>query len=174
MFHIKHIVSWGYAASPPVILVIKGAHSNAFLSEYFSSAESSIPQTQQNTNEWRAPVGHGCQEVARILRTLLTLFQINKVMNFISHSDTLSTSCGRQVKGESPLLPASPAHPMFFYVGVKWVSLRMPAIGVRLVIRPVLTKSRLMMESTFELMRKLHELTSVCIIEKCKGMFFNI
>lgn len=117
MFHIKHIVSWGYAASPPVILVIKGAHSNAFLSEYFSSAESSIPQTQQNTNEWRAPVGHGCQEVARILRTLLTLFQINKVMNFISHSDTLSTSCGRQVKGESPLLPASPAHPMFFYCG---------------------------------------------------------
>lgn len=117
MFHIKHIVSWGYAASPPVILVIKEAHSKAFLSGYFSSAGSSIPQTQQNTNEWRAPVGHDCQEVVRVLRTLLTLFQINKVMNFISQDDNLSMSCGCQVKGESPLQPASPLHPMFFYCG---------------------------------------------------------
>jgi hypothetical protein len=51
--------------------VIKGADSTAFLSGYFSSAGFSIPQTQQNTNEWRVPVGHDSQEVARVFKDLV-------------------------------------------------------------------------------------------------------
>lgn len=50
---------------------IKGADSTAFLSGYFSSAGFSIPQTQQNTNEWRVPVGHDSQEVARVFKDLV-------------------------------------------------------------------------------------------------------
>lgn len=76
-------------------------------------------------------------------------------MNFSSQGDHLSMSYGCSVSERVPFLP-----PTFFYCGSQ-MGFAEDAIDFLFSHQTMLTKARLMMETTFELRRKWHELATV-------------